>query len=358
MGGGIYTKAADVGADLVGKVEQGIPEDDPRNPAIIADNVGDNVGDVAGMGADLFESYSGSIIAASALGAGIALATGSFSALVTLPFVIASVGIIASIIGSFLVKTKEGATQQDLLNTLRKAIYGASLIVLVLAAVIVVYADAGWRWWLVILLGLLAGNAIAYSTEYFTSYDSRPTQSIAKASETGSATLIIQGLSVGMMSTVAPALIVAVTIILSFVLGMGATAGEMSGGLYAVAIAGVGMLSTLGVTLASDAYGPVADNAGGIAEMSDLPRRGARPHGRPGQPGQHDGGHGQGFRHRFRRADGAGVDGRLRGSGEARQPGLLAEPAGQDHAARHHHRRHDALSLLGPDHDGCRQGGL
>ncbi len=231
VGGGIYTKAADVGADLVGKVEQGIPEDDPRNPATIADNVGDNVGDVAGMGADLFESYSGSIIAASALGAGIALATGSFSALVTLPYVIASVGIIASIIGSFLVKTKEGATQQDLLNTLRKAIYGASLIVLVLAAVIMVYADAGWRWWLVILLGLLAGNAIAYSTEYFTSYDSRPTQSIAKASETGSATLIIQGLSVGMMSTVAPALIVAITIILSFVLGMGATAGEMSGGL-------------------------------------------------------------------------------------------------------------------------------
>lgn len=271
VGGGIYTKAADVGADLVGKVEQGIPEDDPRNPATIADNVGDNVGDVAGMGADLFESYSGSIIAASALGAGIALATGSFNALVTLPFVVASVGIIAAIIGSFLVRTEEGATQQDLLNTLRRAIYGASIIVLILAAVIILYADAGWRWWVVILIGLLAGNLIAFSTEYFTSYDSRPTQSIATASETGSATLIIQGLSVGMLSTVAPALIVAIAIILSFVLGMGATAGEMSGGLFAVAIAGVGMLSTLGVTLASDAYGPVADNAGGIAEMSDLP---------------------------------------------------------------------------------------
>ncbi len=270
VGGGIYTKAADVGADLVGKVEQGIPEDDPRNPATIADNVGDNVGDVAGMGADLFESYSGSIIAASALGAGIALATGGFSALVTLPFVIASVGIIAAILGSFLVNTKEGATQQDLLNTLRKAVYGASAIVLVLAAIIIVYADAGWRWWLVILLGLVAGNAIAFSTEYFTSYDARPTQSIAKASETGSATLIIQGLSVGMLSTVAPALIIAITIIFSFVLGVGAV-GEQSGGLFAVAIAGVGMLSTLGVTLASDAYGPVADNAGGIAEMSDLP---------------------------------------------------------------------------------------
>ena len=270
VGGGIYTKAADVGADLVGKVEQGIPEDDPRNPATIADNVGDNVGDVAGMGADLFESYSGSIIAASALGAGIALATGAFTALITLPYVIATVGIIAAIIGSFLVKTKEGATQQDLLNTLRKAIYGASGIVLVLSAIIVFYADSGWRWWLVILLGLVAGNAIAYSTEYFTSYDARPTKSIAKAAETGSATLIIQGLSVGMMSTVAPALIVAVTIILSFALGTAAT-GEMSGGLYAVAIAGVGMLSTLGVTLASDAYGPVADNAGGIAEMADMP---------------------------------------------------------------------------------------
>ncbi|MFN2200595.1 MAG: sodium-translocating pyrophosphatase [Caldilineaceae bacterium] len=271
VGGGIYTKAADVGADLVGKVEQGIPEDDPRNPATIADNVGDNVGDVAGMGADLFESYSGSIIAAAALGAGIALATGSFNALVTLPFVVASVGIIASIIGSFLVKTDEGATQQDLLNALRKAIYGASVIVLVLSAIIVIYADAGWRWWLVILIGLIAGNAIAFSTEYFTSYDARPTRGIAKASETGSATLIIQGLAVGMLSTVPPALIVAFAIILSFLLGTGATMGSISGGLFAVAIAGVGMLSTLGVTLASDAYGPVADNAGGLAEMSDLP---------------------------------------------------------------------------------------
>ena len=270
VGGGIYTKAADVGADLVGKVEKGIPEDDPRNPATIADNVGDNVGDVAGMGADLFESYSGSIIAASALGAGIALATGEFTVLVTLPFLVAGVGIIASLLGSYLVKAKEGASQQDLLNTLRRAIYGASAIVLVLAAIVVFLFGAAWSWWLVILLGLVAGNGIAYSTEYFTSYDSRPTRGIAAASETGSATLIIQGLSVGMMSTVAPALIIAVTIILSYLLGEGVT-GTPSGGLYAVAIAGVGMLSTLGVTLASDAYGPVADNAGGIAEMSDLP---------------------------------------------------------------------------------------
>jgi K(+)-stimulated pyrophosphate-energized sodium pump len=274
VGGGIYTKAADVGADLVGKVEQGIPEDDPRNPATIADNVGDNVGDVAGMGADLFESYSGSIIAASALGAGIALTTEELtqeiSALVTLPFFVAAVGIIASLIGTFLVRTQEGASQQDLLNTLRRAIYGASVIVLVLAAGAVFFSGASWNWWWVILFGLIAGNGIAYSTEYFTSYDSGPTQGIAKASETGSATLIIQGLSVGMLSTVAPALIVAVTIILSYSFGMRAT-GELSGGLYAVALAGVGMLSTLGVTLASDAYGPVADNAGGIAEMSDLP---------------------------------------------------------------------------------------
>ena len=271
VGGGIYTKAADVGADLVGKVEQGIPEDDPRNPATIADNVGDNVGDVAGMGADLFESYSGSIIAASALGAGIALATQEFSILVTLPFLVAAVGILASIIGSFLVRTKDGATQQDLLNTLRRAIYGASAIVLVLAAGAVYMSGGSWNWWLVILLGLVAGNGIAYSTEYFTSYDAKPTQGIATASETGSATLIIQGLSVGMMSTVAPALIVAVTIILSYLLGQNAIGGSMSGGLFAVALAGVGMLSTLGVTLASDAYGPVADNAGGIAEMSHLP---------------------------------------------------------------------------------------
>jgi len=260
VGGGIYTKAADVGADLVGKVEQGIPEDDPRNPAVIADNVGDNVGDVAGMGADLFESYSGSIIAAAALGATVAGGVG-----ITLPFIVASVGIIASLIGTFLVNTKEGATQHDLLATLRRAIYGSSALVLVFTAIVIAITGAGWNLFAVVLVGLLAGNGIGYFTEYYTSYTEKPTQGIAKASETGSATLIIEGLAVGMVSTVAPVLIVAVAIILA--LGLGGS----EAGLYAVALAGVGMLSTLGVTLATDAYGPVADNAGGIAEMSHLP---------------------------------------------------------------------------------------
>jgi len=260
VGGGIYTKAADVGADLVGKVEQGIPEDDPRNPAVIADNVGDNVGDVAGMGADLFESYSGSIIAAAVLGANVAGGTG-----VILPFLVAAVGIIASLIGTFLVRTKEGATQEDLLFTLRRAIYASSALVLVFTAVVILITGVGWNFFMVVVVGLVAGNGIGYFTEYYTSYTEKPTQGIAHAAETGSATLIIQGLSVGMVSTVAPVLIVAAAIILA--LGLGGPGA----GLYAVALAGVGMLSTLGVTLATDAYGPVADNAGGIAEMSHLP---------------------------------------------------------------------------------------
>ncbi|MCB9147256.1 MAG: sodium-translocating pyrophosphatase [Caldilineaceae bacterium] len=268
VGGGIYTKAADVGADLVGKVEQGIPEDDPRNPAVIADNVGDNVGDVAGMGADLFESYSGSIIAAAALGA--TIATDSL-AYIGLPFLVAGVGIISALVGTFLVKTEENAGQEELLATLRKAVWGASGLVLLLTAIVVPMSGLSFRFWFVILVGLVAGNAIAYFTEYYTSYTEAPTQSIAKASETGDATLIIQGLAVGMLSTVAPVLIVAVATLLSIWIGMTAGGGNMTSGLYAVALAGVGMLSTLGVTLATDAYGPVADNAGGIAEMSDLP---------------------------------------------------------------------------------------
>ncbi|MBX3000354.1 MAG: sodium-translocating pyrophosphatase [Caldilineaceae bacterium] len=264
VGGGIYTKAADVGADLVGKVEQGIPEDDPRNPAVIADNVGDNVGDVAGMGADLFESYSGSIIAAATLGAVVAGGAG-----VILPFLVAAVGIIAALLGTFLVRTKEGATQEDLLKTLRYAIYGASALVLLFAAIVVLMTGVGWNFFFVVVVGLLAGNGIGYFTEYYTSYTTKPTQGIAKAAETGSATLIIQGMAVGMVSTVAPVLIVAAAILIALALGGGTGAG--SAGLYAVALAGVGMLSTLGITLATDAYGPVADNAGGIAEMSHLP---------------------------------------------------------------------------------------
>jgi K(+)-stimulated pyrophosphate-energized sodium pump len=268
VGGGIYTKAADVGADLVGKVEKGIPEDDPRNPAVIADNVGDNVGDVAGMGADLFESYSGSIIAAAALGA-IITTTDQPDTLIVLPFLVAAVGVIASLLGMILVRTKEGATQEDLLNTLRRAIYGASAIVLLLTALLILLTGASWNLFFVVVVGLVAGNGIGYFTEYYTSYTEKPTQGIAKAAETGSATLIIQGLAVGMVSTVAPVLIVAVAIIASLWLGAGI--GGLNGGLFAVALAGVGMLSTLGITLATDAYGPVADNAGGIAEMSHLP---------------------------------------------------------------------------------------
>ena len=267
VGGGIFTKAADVGADLVGKVEQGIPEDDPRNPAVIADSVGDNVGDVAGMGADLFESYAGSIIAASSLAFAGAAADAALTGRALLPFLVAAVGIVSAIIASFFVRTKEGATQHDLLRSLRTGVYGASGLVLVgVAALIAMDGSLGWNLFGVVAVGLIAGNLIGFFTEYYTSYTEKPTQNIARAAETGSATLIIQGLAVGMVSTVAPALIVAVAVLLSYIL-----AGGADGGLYGVALAAVGMLSTLGTTLATDAYGPVADNAGGIAEMAGLP---------------------------------------------------------------------------------------
>ncbi len=263
VGGGIYTKAADVGADLVGKVEFSIPEDDPRNAAVIADNVGDNVGDVAGMGADLFESYSGSIIAAATLGAYVADGAG-----IVLPFLVAAVGLIASLIATFLVHAKEGASLGDLLKSLHRAIYGASVLVLVFVAALVALTGVPWAFFFVVLIGLLAGVAIGYFTEHYTSYTEKPTQSISESAQTGSATLIIQGLAVGMQSTMAPVLIIAVTILAAVALGT--STGVSGAGLYAVALAGVGMLSTLGVTLATDAYGPVADNAGGIAEMSKL----------------------------------------------------------------------------------------
>ena len=263
VGGGIYTKAADVGADLVGKVEFSIPEDDPRNPAVIADNVGDNVGDVAGMGADLFESYSGSIIAAATLGVLVADGAG-----IVLPFLVAAVGLIASLIGTFLVHAKEGASLGDLLKSLHRAIYGASALVLALVALVVLVTGVPWEFFFVVLVGLAAGVAIGYFTEHYTSYTEKPTQSIAESAQTGSATLIIQGLAVGMQSTMAPVLVVAAAILAAVALG--SNTGIANAGLYAVALAGVGMLSTLGVTLATDAYGPVADNAGGIAEMSEL----------------------------------------------------------------------------------------
>ena len=278
VGGGIYTKAADVGADLVGKVEAGIPEDDPRNPATIADNVGDNVGDVAGMGADLYESYVGSILATFALSA-----VGGYGfAGMLLPMALAVVGIICSIIGSFLVKTKENASQQALLKSLRTGTYTAAILAAVLAAPLcyLILGSAGWGVYVAILCGLIGGCAIGYFTEYYTSDTYKPTQELAAASETGSATIIIGGISLGLKSTLTSILIVAAAVLISYFAAGGSktivdAAGhftaEFNKGLYGIGIAGVGMLSTLGITLATDAYGPVADNAGGIAEMAGLP---------------------------------------------------------------------------------------
>ena len=278
VGGGIYTKAADVGADLVGKVEAGIPEDDPRNPATIADNVGDNVGDVAGMGADLYESYVGSILATFALSA-----VGGYGfAGMLLPMALAVVGIICSIIGSFLVKTKENASQQALLKSLRTGTYTAAILAAVLAAPLCFFllGKAGWGVYVAILCGLIGGCAIGYFTEYYTSDTYKPTQELAAASETGSATIIIGGISLGLKSTLTSILIVAAAVLISYfaaggsktiVDGAGHFTEAFNKGLYGIGIAGVGMLSTLGITLATDAYGPVADNAGGIAEMAGLP---------------------------------------------------------------------------------------
>lgn len=265
VGGGIFTKAADVGADLVGKVEAGIPEDDPRNPAVIADNVGDNVGDVAGMGADLYESYFGSIVSACALGVA---AFGNINA-IALPMLMAVLGIIVSVIGLFFVKTKENATQKELLCALSKGTNVSSVLV-ALGAFPLVYFIMGKEnisLYIAILSGILAGVMIGKATEFFTSDSFFPTKNLAKSSETGSATIIISGMSLGMLSTALPIVIIAVCILLSFYVG---GSGNTYTGLYAIALAAVGMLSTLGITLASDAYGPVADNAGGIAQMAGL----------------------------------------------------------------------------------------
>ncbi len=280
VGGGIYTKAADVGADLVGKVEAGIPEDDPRNPATIADNVGDNVGDVAGMGADLYESYVGSILATFALAA----AAGYGWAGMLLPLALAVAGIVCSLIGSFLVRTKEGASQLDLLRSLRTGTYTAAvlsaLVTIPLCYVILGRDNNCWGVYIAILCGLIGGCAIGYFTEYYTSDNYKPTQQLAAASETGSATIIIGGISLGLRSTAASILIVGAAVLISYFAAGGSAAivdeaghftAAFNRGLYGIGIAGVGMLSTLGITLATDAYGPVADNAGGIAEMSGLP---------------------------------------------------------------------------------------
>ena len=265
VGGGIYTKAADVGADLVGKVEAGIPEDDPRNPATIADNVGDNVGDVAGMGADLYESYVGSILAAFALGASAGYGWNGMM----LPILLAVCGILCSIVGTFFVKTKENATQKSLLQSLRTGTYLAAILSAIAAAPLTYFVLGSWGVYVAILCGLAGGCAIGYFTEYYTSDTYKPTQKLAAAAETGSATVIIGGLSLGMLSTIASILVVAAAILISFYAAGGGS--SFAHGLYGIGIAAVGMLSTLGITLATDAYGPVADNAGGIAEMSGLP---------------------------------------------------------------------------------------
>jgi K(+)-stimulated pyrophosphate-energized sodium pump len=262
-GGGIYTKAADTGADLVGKVEQGIPEDDPRNAAVIADFVGDNVGDVAGMGADLFESYVDSIIATITL-ATVAVTAGLVASEETawwLPMMVATGGIIAALIGVFLVKVGDKPEMKALLNALRRGTFGASILTAIFAALTVYFLDASWAVLWAILTGLIAGVLIGESTNYFTSYEFGPTRGVAEASQTGAGTNVTKGFAVGLMSAVPAIIIIAIAIIVAYYFG----------DMYGIAIAGIGMLSTLGVTLATDAYGPVADNAGGIVEMSDLP---------------------------------------------------------------------------------------
>ncbi len=268
VGGGVFTKAADVGADLVGKVEAGIPEDDPRNPAVIGDNVGDNVADVAGMGADLYESYVGSIISAAALG--VAAFSKNATAAVAIPMVMAALGIIASIIGTFLVRTGENTDQRLLLKALRRGTNFSAVLIAIIAFPLVwfVLGKENIGLYVAILSGLVSGVLIGVSTEYFTSDTYNPTKRLAKTSETGSATIIIGGMSLGMLSTALPVIIVAVCILLAYFVSGGSASASM--GLYGIALAAVGMLSTLGITLATDAYGPVADNAGGIAQMSGL----------------------------------------------------------------------------------------
>ena len=277
VGGGIYTKAADVGADIVGKVEADIPEDDPRNPATIADNVGDNVGDVAGMGADLYESYCGSILSTAALGATAFAMNGDMQLrAVIAPMIIAAVGVFLSLIGIFLVRTKEGATMKDLLHSLGLGT-NVSAILIAIASFAILYL-LGIENWLglsfSVITGLAAGVIIGQATEYYTSHSYKPTKEISKAGLTGSATVIIKGIGTGMISTCIPVLTISVAIMLSYLCANGfdlsMSSASLSHGLYGIGIAAVGMLSTLGITLATDAYGPIADNAGGNAEMSEL----------------------------------------------------------------------------------------
>jgi K(+)-stimulated pyrophosphate-energized sodium pump len=275
VGGGIFTKGADVGADLVGKVEAGIPEDDPRNPATIADNVGDNVGDVAGMGADLYESYVGSIVSTCALGV---LAFNKIPSVdrvyaVAIPLIMAAVGVICSIIGTFFVRTKENASQKYLLSALRRGTNFSAIAIAVISffAVWLILGIEFYGVWLAIVAGLFAGVLIGLCTEYFTSDSYKPTKKLAKSSETGTATIIIDGIGLGMLSTILPVIIVGIAILAAYFCSTIGYSGNTELGLYGISLAAVGMLSTLGITLSTDAYGPVADNAGGIAEMSHLP---------------------------------------------------------------------------------------
>ena len=276
VGGGIYTKAADVGADIVGKVEADIPEDDPRNPATIADNVGDNVGDVAGMGADLYESYCGSILSTAALGATAYLGTQMQLQYVIAPMIIAAVGIFLSLFGIFLVRTEEGAGMKQLLHSLGLGTnVSACLIAVATFAILYLLGIENWIYISCsVIVGLLAGVIIGQATEYYTSHSYKPTQEISAASQTGAATVIIKGVGTGMISTMIPVVTISVAIMLSYLCANGfdldVNAQALSKGLYGVGIAAVGMLSTLGITLATDAYGPIADNAGGNAEMSEL----------------------------------------------------------------------------------------
>ena len=266
VGGGIFTKAADVGADLVGKVEAGIPEDDPRNPAVIADNVGDNVGDVAGMGADLYESYVGSVVSTAAL----AVAAGFGMKGVSVPMLLAAFGILSSIVGTFFVRTKEGASQKNLLRALRTGTYISAVLIAVISYLLIRYfLPDHMGVFVAVISGLIAGILIGAITEYYTSDTYSPTRKLSESSETGAGTVIISGLSLGMLSTVAPVLIVGISILISYFASGGAADFNM--GLYGIGVSAVGMLSTLGITLATDAYGPVADNAGGIAEMTHMP---------------------------------------------------------------------------------------
>ena len=275
VGGGIYTKAADVGADLVGKVEQDIPEDDPRNPATIADNVGDNVGDVAGMGADLYESYCGSILATAALGAAAYLHSGDLDQqmrAVLAPMLVSAVGILVSIIGIFLVRTRENATMKQLLGALSRGTNLSSLLIVAgtFGVLYLLGLDSWWRLSLAVTVGLVVGVIIGQATEYFTSQSYRPTKRLAESGQTGPATVIISGIGTGMLSTAIPVIAVVVGTLGAYLLAAAGDLSNVTAGLYGIGMASVGMLSTLGITLATDAYGPIADNAGGNAEMSGL----------------------------------------------------------------------------------------